>query len=403
MNKSGSSSLAVPTDLADELLWASQGQGLSPSTAKYLMSARGEELEMLLSASRKICDIRTGKTVTYSRKVFIPLTNLCRDICGYCTFVRQPKDPKAHTMTPEEILAVAKAGQQYGCKEALFSLGDKPELKYPAYRTWLNEQGYRSTLEYVHAMCELVLRETTLLPHINPGAMTAEDLAMLRPVSVSMGIMLEGTSPTLLAKGGAHWKCPDKLPNTRLDTIKMAGEQGIPFTTGILIGIGETPEERVDALLAIKELHDRYHHIQEVIVQNFRAKHDIRMRNWPEPPPIEMVRTIAIARLLFGTAINVQAPPNLMLSDYDTYLRAGLNDWGGISPVTRDHINPERAWPEVDALRTRMANFGYSLRERLAIYPEYVHDADRFLDPALHSRVLALADKTGLVQQEKEA
>ena len=251
-------------------------------------------------------------------------------------------------------------------------------------------------------MCALVLRETGLLPHANPGVLTREDIAVLRPVTVSMGTMLEGTSPALLAPGGAHRGSPDKTPAARLATIAAAGELAVPFTTGILIGIGETPEERVDALLAIKALHERHGHVQEVIIQNFRAKPDIRMRDWPEPGPLEMVRTIAVARLLFGDAISVQAPPNLAHAAFGAYLRAGLNDWGGISPVTRDHINPERAWPALTRLRAAMAADGFALRERLGIYPEYALRAERFLDPALREPVRALIDDAGLVRREEE-
>ncbi len=389
-------------ELAEPLALAAAGHGLSREVACRLIRAEGEELDELLAAAGALRDRRTGRAVTYSRKVFIPLTNLCRDTCGYCTFVRRPGDPRAHTMTPEEVLAVAEAGRRAGCKEALFSLGDKPEARYPAHRQWLAERGYPSTIAYLRDMCALVLRETGLLPHANPGVLTREDIAVLRPVTVSMGTMLEGTSPALLAPGGAHRGSPDKTPAARLATIAAAGELAVPFTTGILIGIGETPEERVDALLAIKALHERHGHVQEVIIQNFRAKPDIRMRDWPEPGPLEMVRTIAVARLLFGDAISVQAPPNLAHAAFGAYLRAGLNDWGGISPVTRDHINPERAWPALTRLRAAMAADGFALRERLGIYPEYALRAERFLDPALREPVRALIDDAGLVRREEE-
>jgi 7,8-didemethyl-8-hydroxy-5-deazariboflavin synthase CofG subunit len=383
---------------------AATGAGLVRDTAKRLIRADGTALQALTEAAAHLRDRRTGHVVTFSRKVFIPLTNLCRDRCGYCTFVREVGDPLAHTMTPEEVLAVARAGAQAGCKEALFSLGDKPEKRYPAYRTWLAERGYASTIAYVAAMCELVLRETGLLPHANPGTMTPDDIALLRPVSVSMGMMLEGVSPALLVKGGAHRGAPDKLPARRLATIEAAGAASVPFTTGILIGIGETPEDRVDALFAIKDQHARYGNIQEVIVQNFRAKPDIRMRDWPEPPQIEMVRALAVARLIFGDQISVQAPPNLAQGDLEAYLAAGLNDWGGISPVTKDHINPERAWPDLGALRARMAAAGFELRERLGIYPAYTQPGtiERWLDPALRPRVEALMGDDGLVRPDLE-
>lgn len=389
---------AIDTALAR----AAAGDGLAPELARRLIRAEGAELLALQAAAAALRDRRTGTAITYSRKVFIPLTNLCRDSCGYCTFVRRPGDPRMHTMSPEEVLAVAEAGRRAGCKEALFSLGDKPELRYPSFRRWLAERGYDSTIAYLRAMCALVLERTGLLPHANPGVMAPMDIASLRPVTVSMGTMLEGTSPGLLAKGGAHRGAPDKVPAARLATIATAGALAVPFTTGILIGIGETPEERVDALLAIKELHDRFGHVQEVIIQNFRAKPDIRMRDWPEPGPLEMVRTIAVARLLFGHEINVQAPPNLALGAIDTYIEAGLNDWGGISPVTRDHINPERAWPQLERLREITRDAGYTLRERLGIYPEYIQRAERYLDPALRDRVAAWTGQDGLVRPEEE-
>ena len=302
----------------------------------------------------------------------------------------------------DEELGTLRAGKEAGCKEALFSLGDKPELVYPSYRRWLAERGYDTTIGYLRDMCALVLKETGLLPHANPGVMTEDDIALLRDVNVSMGMMLETTSERLMEKGGAHRGCPDKIPELRLAAIEAAGHQRVPFTTGILIGIGETPEERVDALFAIKALHDRYRHIQEVIIQNFRRKDDIRMRAWPEPTVLDMVRTIAVARLIFGTEIGVQAPPNLTPEAYTTYLLAGINDWGGVSPVTRDFINPERAWPKLDELRAATTDAGFELRERLAIYPEYVRQADTFLSASLAARVRELAGEDGLVLPEKE-
>jgi 7,8-didemethyl-8-hydroxy-5-deazariboflavin synthase CofG subunit len=376
--------------------------GLSRDDAIRLVRATGTDLVAFMQAASALRDRKSGPTVTYSRKVFIPLTNLCRDKCGYCTFVRRPSDPKAHTMTPDEVLAVARAGKEAGCKEALFSLGDKPEMAHPAYRSWLAEHGYETTIEYLRDMCELVLEETGLLPHANPGLMTEADVVLLRDVNVSMGMMLESASERLMEKGGAHRGCPDKVPTLRLAAIEAAGRQRVPFTTGVLIGIGETPEERVDALFAIKSLHERYGHIQEVIIQNFRRKGDIRMRSWPEPTVLDMVRTIALARLIFGTEIAVQAPPNLTPEAYTTYLLAGINDWGGVSPVTRDCINPERAWPKLDELRAATADAGFELRERLAIYPEYVRQAETFLAAGLIKRVRELTDEAGLVRRDKE-
>ncbi len=402
--------LSVSPEIQRELDAAANGAGLLESTAKMFITAEGAALEALLAAAAALRDKRTGKVITYSRKVFIPLTNLCRDVCGYCTFVRQPKDPLAHTMESDEVFATVLAGEKTGCKEALFSLGDKPELKYASYRAWLQKRGFTSTAQYVYAMSAATLQQSSLLPHINAGALSDEDFDMLRPVSVSMGMMLEGVSPALLARGGAHRGSPDKDPQLRLRVIETAGKKRIPFTTGILIGIGEQPEERVDALLALKKIQDEYGHIQEIIVQNFRAKPDIRMRSQPEPSEDDMMRAIAVTRLLFGESVSVQAPPNLLFDDsengaqqgYQRYLQAGLNDWGGVSPVTKDFINPERAWPQLQRLREDMQAFGFILRERLGVYPEYIFRKDIYLDAGLRQRVSDLVDETGLVRNEKE-
>lgn len=346
-------------------------------------------------------DQRTGRTITWSRKVFIPLTNLCRDRCGYCTFARQPDEPSAHTMTPEEVLATARAGRRAGCKEALFSLGDKPELRYPAHRAWLAERGYRSTVEYLEAMCRLVFEETGLLPHSNPGLLSREEMQLLQPVNASLGTMLESVSPRLTAPGEAHHGCPDKLPRLRLEALETAGRLRIPFTTGILIGIGETPAERIDSLFAIREIHEQYGHIQEVIVQNFRSKPDTRFANRPEPSALDVARTAAVARLILGGDIHLQVPPNLTGDAYGFYLLAGIDDWGGISPVTRDFINPEMAWPEIPSLRAVTREAGFELRERLAVYPEYVREPG-WVPAALRRRALEWTDDAGLVRGEQE-
>ena len=367
-----------------------------------LIRSTGAEFEDLLAAAARLREQRTGDTITYSRKVFIPLTNLCRDQCGYCTFARKADDPRAHTMSPDEVLAVAEAGRRAGCKEALFSLGERPEQRYPAYRRWLQDSGYASTIDYLADMCRLVLERTGLLPHANPGTLTREEMAKLRPVNASMGMMLESVSERLLQPGMAHHACPDKAPAARLATLEAAGELHVPFTTGILIGIGETLEERVDSLLAIREIHKRYGHIQEVIIQNFRAKADTRFAQWPEPDAMDLVRTAAVARLIFGPEVNVQIPPNLTPGEYGMLLGAGINDWGGISPVTLDFINPEKAWPQVRSLREFTEAAGFRLRERLAIYPEYVRKQNGFLPEGMRARVQALADSAGLVRQEEE-
>jgi 7,8-didemethyl-8-hydroxy-5-deazariboflavin synthase CofG subunit len=366
--------------------------------AMGLLRASGPDFDALLAAAAALRDAGKGRTVTYSRKVFIPLTNLCRDSCGYCTFVRRPGDPRARTLTPDDVLAIARAGAAAGCHEALFSLGDKPERRHPEHRAWLTDHGYATTIEYLAAMCQLVLDETGLLPHANPGALSAEDIALLRPTNVSMGMMLESTSERLLARGRAHWASPDKVPAVRLATLRAAGEQRVAFTTGILIGIGETLAERVDALLAIRDLHAEYGHIQEIIVQNFRAKPDVALRDQPEPDELDMARTIAVARLLLGPGMNIQAPPNLTPGKYPLYPAAGANDWGGISPVTIDHINPEAPWPEIVALEQATASAGCTLRARLPLYPEYVRARPEFIPESLRARVAALTDDDGLVK-----
>lgn len=389
-------------ELQDALSRALEGGEVSRQDAYRLINASGGEAPALMLAAGLVRDRRRERVVTYSRKVFIPLTNLCRDTCGYCTFVQQPGEADAHTMTPEEVLALARAAKRAGCKEALFSLGDKPELKYSSHRRWLRERGYATTLDYLRDMCQMVHRETGLLPHVNPGIMTADDVASLREVSVSAGIMLESVSARLLRQGQAHHRCPDKAPKQRLATIEAAGRLKVAFTTGILIGIGETLEERVDSLFAIKELHERYGHIQEVIIQNFRAKPDIAMRDHAEPTLLDMLRTIATARLILGGRMNIQAPPNLTPDAYQLYLPAGINDWGGISPVTRDYINPERPWPQILELREVTAAAGFELRERLAIYPEYVVQGNGFIPAAFSDSVYAIAGADGLVKREEE-
>src|SRR6266852_6674142 len=310
---------------------------ISREAACHLLQPDDDMLPSLLAAAQLARARFKPAVVTYSRKVFLPLTNLCRDYCGYCIFRRDPGQPGAHTMTPEEVFAVARAGEALGCTEALFSLGDKPELLFTEMRDTLERLGYKSTLHYLEAMCELVLRETSLLPHPNPGLLSAEWITRLAAVSPSMGLMLETTSRALLPPGAAHDNAPDKVPTRRLRTIEEAGKQQVPFTTGLLIGIGETPEDRVDTLLAIRDLHHRYGHIQEVIVQNFRAKPGIPMAAVPEPAHGEMLRAVAVARLLMPH-VNIQAPPNLSEPYYDDLLDSGINDWGGVSPLPPDYI-----------------------------------------------------------------
>jgi len=361
-----------------------------------LLRVSDHDLPELLAAARATKERFKPGVITYSRKVFLPLTNLCRDYCGYCTFRRDPGEPGAHTMTPAEVLQIARDGEKLGCTEALFSLGDKPELLFPAMRETLRHLGYNSTLHYLEAMCAMILRETTLLPHANPGLLSAEWISRLAAVSPSLGLMLETTSTVLLGPGLAHDNAPDKVPAKRLRTIEEAGKQSVPFTTGLLIGIGETLEERVDTLLAIRELHERYGHIQEVIVQNFRGKPAIPMRNWPEPTSGEMMRSVAVARLLMPN-VNIQAPPNLSAPYYDDLLDAGINDWGGVSPLTPDFINPEKPWPHLEQLENRTRAKGQILRQRLPVYPEFL--SAKAHPPLLADRLGAAADKDGYARR----
>jgi FO synthase len=361
--------LAAPYHVDAALQVGLEGCGVTRDDALSLINEA--PLPALLDAAAAVRDRFKGRSVSYSRKVFIPLTHLCRDYCWYCTFRADPQLGVQPYMTADEVLAVAEAGRRAGCKEALFSLGDQPERVFPEAKDFLKALGFGSTLEYLAAMCELVLEKTGLLPHSNPGLMGLDDLRRLRETNVSAGLMLESASPRLLRLGGPHWKAPDKVPSLRLRTIENAGELSMAFTTGILIGIGETPEERVDALLAIRAAHEKHGHIQEVIIQPFRAKPDIRMAQAPEPSNDDLQRTIAVARLILGGEMNIQSPPNLLSEDYPDLLKAGINDWGGISPVTKDFINPEAAWPQISSLAARTASAGFVLRERLAIYPEF--------------------------------
>ena len=374
---------------------------ISHDEASALIDGRADGLGDLVARAGALRDRGRGRTVTFSKKVFVPLTTLCRDYCGYCTFRRDPGEPGAHTMTPAEVVALVQAGDRLGAKEALFSLGDKPEARFPEQRAFLRRHGHRTTLGYLRAMCALTLAESALLPHVNPGVMGERDLAALREVAVSMGIMLESVSERLLGPGMAHDNAHDKVPTRRLRTIALAGKLGVPFTTGILIGIGETLRERVDALVAIRDLHERHGHVQEVIIQNFRAKPAIPMRAAPEPAFEDLVRTLAVARLVLGPEVNLQAPPNLSPDVYPRLLAAGLNDWGGISPLTSDHINPERPWPLITDLRRATESEGFTFRERLAIYPEFARRPEFVAEP-LRPRVGVLIDAAGLVKESHE-
>ncbi len=359
-----------------------------------------------MRAAAEVRDLAFGPRITYSRKVFIPLTKLCRDNCGYCTFAHPPRQGERAYLTPEEVLGIARVGAEAGCKEALFTLGDKPEKRYPEARRELRELGFGSTIEYLIHVCRLVTEETGLLPHANPGVLAEEEIRDLRHVAVSQGIMLEQASERLLGPNMAHWASPDKVPAKRLDTIDAAGRLGVPFTTGILIGIGETVEERIDTLLAIREAHERHGHIHECIVQNFRAKPGTRMALSPEPSETEMLATIALARLILPPDVTVQAPPNLAedgedgMSSYARYIDAGINDWGGVSPVTPDHVNPERPWPHLEELERATESKGYLLLERLALHPSYAREAETWVDEKLRSWVWAGMDAEGFARVE---
>jgi FO synthase len=360
--------------------------------AYRLINYPDQALNDLLDAASRLRDQRKGRTVTYSRKIFLPITNLCRDRCAYCTFRKDPNDPEAWTMSPPEIEDVLIRGKAKGCKEALMCLGDRPEAAFPTYRETLEQFGHRTTVEYLVRACEVAISHG-FLPHTNAGVLSCDEMKMLKPVNASLGLMLENVSPRLSQKGMPHFSAPDKHPDVRLRMIREAGELSIAFTTGILIGIGETREERVDSLIAIRELHERYGHIQEVIIQNFRAKPGTRMAGCAEPEANEIGRTVATARLILGAEMNIQVPPNLNPNDHRLMLRAGINDWGGISPVTQDYVNPEAAWPHLDTLSETCSSLGFTLRERLAIYDEYI-DKRNFLSAPIRAAVGALYERS---------
>ena len=357
-------------------------------------------LDDLMAEARRL---RRGTLVTYSPKVFVPLTTLCRDVCGYCTFARPPRRGEPAYLTEDEVLAIARAGADAGCTEALFTLGDRPEARYRVARDELAALGCATTLEYLALCARRVLGETGLLPHLNPGVMSRDELAALRPVAASMGIMLETTAERLAARGGPHWASPDKLPGRRLETMRIAGELAIPFTSGILVGIGETREERLEALLALRDVAAGYGHLREVIVQNFRAKPGTRMADHADAPLDEHLWSIAVARIVLGSDVHVQAPPNLAYDDFPLLLDAGIDDWGGVSPVTVDHVNPEAPWPAVDLLREACRSRGLELAPRLPLYPEHVAELDRWADPAVAPAIRRVADAQGLAREDRWA
>jgi FO synthase len=402
----------VPNDAAlrRALRRARDGAALDVAETAVLLHARGEHLDDLLGAAARVRDAhltaegRPG-IVTYSRKVFIPLTRLCRDRCHYCTFVTVPHRVPGAYLDRDEVLEIARQGAALGCKEALFTLGDRPEDRWPQAREWLDARGYSSTVDYLRSVAIAVLEETGLLPHLNPGVLSWEELTRLRPVAPSMGMMLETTADRLWSQPGApHYGSPDKQPAVRLRTLTDAGRVNIPFTTGILIGIGETLTERAESIHAIRRISRQYGHIQEVIVQNFRAKPDTAMRAMPDADLHDLAATIAVTRLLLGSGVSVQAPPNLVGDQHELMLRAGIDDWGGVSPLTPDHVNPERPWPDIDRLAEWTARTGYTLRERLTVYPRYVKaNRGQWIDLRLAEHVNALADvETGLADENAE-
>jgi FO synthase len=387
---------ATPQQLRRALARAEAGKALTLDETQALAEARGPDLTRLMAVAASLRDLGHGDVVTYSPKVFIPLTMLCRDHCHYCTFAKPPAKLDHPFLTPEEAVAIADAGRRMGCKEALFTLGDRPEERYPVAREWLDQRGFASTLDYVRAVAIRVIEETGLLPHLNPGVMSYEEIARLKQASASMGLMLETSSERLAQRGGPHFGSPDKVPAVRLRTIEDAGRLAVPFTTGILVGIGETPRERAESLIAIRDLHRRYRHVQEVIVQNFLAKPDTAMRNAPEPPAEEYLAAVATARVVLGPRMHLQAPPNL--SDAGQRLRlldAGIDDWGGVSPLTPDHVNPERPWPGLDTLAATTSARGKELHERLTIYPEFATTPDPYLAGTMRAPVDALMGPDG--------
>ena len=390
---------------------AEEGRTLTRDEAAGLLTARDGDLERLLAVASRVRDAAPWyavggwgrspegrRRVTYSRKVFVPLTHLCRDTCGYCTFAWPPKRDMPAFLPPDQVVDIARRGQEAGCKEVLFTLGDQPELRYPAAKEWLEARGYATTLEYLRAVSIQVIEATGMLPHLNPGVMGWADLATLKQVAPSMGIMLESTSERLLAKGESHFNSPDKDPAVRLATLEDAGRLSVPFTSGLLLGIGESLPERIDTLLALREVHRRYGHLQEVIVQNFRAKPDTAMKDAPEPSFEDLLATVATARVLLGPTVHIQAPPNLSPGVYGDILRAGIDDWGGVSPVTPDHVNPEAPWPQLDELAARSAEHGFELTERLCVYPEYAVQPDPWLAGRMREPVAALMTPEGLAR-----
>ncbi len=375
-----------------------EGRAIEFSEACLFSNANPHELYGLCEAGRQIRDAGKGSTISFSPKVFIPLTRLCRDFCGYCTFRQSPAEASSLFLSPEQVLAIAKVGQRLGCTEALFTLGERPEQRYPEAKTWLQNRGFKSTLDYLTFVCSLVLKETKLLPHSNPGTMSRIEMAKLKEVNVSLGVMLETLSSKLTKPGQPHHRAPSKWPSVRRKTLDLAGRLKIPFTTGILTGIGETKVDRIAALYAIKDSNETYGHIQEVIIQNFQAKQSTPMSYHPNPTVQDTLWTVAVARLILGPDINIQVPPNLNNNTYPLFLLAGINDWGGISPLTKDFVNPESPWPMLDTLNRETAAYDLNLKPRLPIYPEYFLNRTDFVSSSLRANISRLVDEDGFVQ-----
>ena len=389
----------VSPPLEEVISKAKAGYPLSESDCLSFLAAHQNTTQEICAAAADMRNQAKGSTVTFSPKVFIPLTQMCRDFCGYCTFRKDPQQAGNDLfMTPEQVLDVANSGAALGCTEALFTLGERPEQRYPEAKEWLEHRGFKTTLEYLTHVCELVVQETDMLPHANPGTMARREIEALQPFNPSMGLMLESTSKALYSQGGPHEFAPSKRPRVRLRTLELAGQLRVPFTTGILIGIGENRRDRIESLLAIAELHAQYGHVQEVIIQNFRAKPDTAMGDSPDAEVEEFLWTVAVARLILGPEANLQVPPNLSAKDYQIYLDAGINDWGGVSPLTPDFVNPEAPWPALTDLKRKTEAAGFDLRPRLPVYPEYFLKTKRFLPDALSLKVSAMADAEGYVQ-----
>lgn len=390
---------ATEFPLSRALADAASGRALTDDEAWALVGVGGDALSAMCEAAGSMRDLGKGRTVSFSPKVFIPLTHMCRDFCGYCIFRKTPEQAgDTLYMSPEQVLEVARAGQRLGCTEALFTLGERPEQRYPEAKQWLADRGFRTTLEYLAYVNRLVFEETAMLPHANPGTMSRREIAALQPYNPSMGLMLESTSPALHGPGGPHEFAPSKRPRVRLRTMELAGELRLPFTTGILIGIGESRTDRIESLMAIRDLHNRFGHIQEVIVQNFRAKLNTAMQDKLDADTIELLWSVAAARLILGADANVQVPPNLSADNYQIYLDAGINDWGGVSPLTIDFVNPEAPWPALTQLREKTEAAGFELKPRLPVYPEYFMTTGEYLSEELRTKVLALADDDGYVR-----